>query len=217
MLIIIMHMTEDAVREQFDGYIDSMYDYVAEEVQPLNAVGFPSFVSKPGKRAVMPVARRETDAVGRSFERKFGIVVDCAAGDDVDDRLDDYLESDAFYSNFYGSDEDRRAMAEELSDRLRRMSEAVAPIVDSDEERFWDAVTEVYDRKEAHEALDGCFDYADTAHRYADETELTITVDIGPFDVTVDYTDEAIRVLDISEGRLREEVRKDVDSVYDAM
>jgi hypothetical protein len=212
-----MHMTEDAVRDQFDDYIDSMYGYVAEEVQPLNAVGFPSFVSKPAKKATMPVARRETDAVGRSFERKFGIVVDCAAGDDVDERLEDYLESDVFYANFCGADEDRRRMADELEDRLHRMSGAVAPIVDSDEDRFWDAVTEVYDRQEAHEALDGCFDYAGTAHRYADDTELTITVDIGPFDVTVDYTDEAIRVLDVSEGRLREQVRKDVDSVYDAM
>jgi len=209
-------MTEDAVRARFDGYIDSMYGYVTEEVQPLNAVGFPSFVSKPAKRATMPIARRETDAVGRSFERKFGIVVDCAAGDDVDDRTDDYLESDVFYRNFTGSDDARERMAGELAERLRRMSEAVAPVVDSDRGRFWDAVVDVYDRDEAHAALDGCFDYADTARRYAGDTELTLTVDVGPLSTTVDYTDEAVRVLDVSEGRLREEVARDVDAVYDA-
>jgi len=209
-------MTEDAVRARFDGYIDSMYGYVTEEVQPLNAVGFPSFVSKPAKRATMPIARRETDAVGRSFERKFGIVVDCAAGDDVDDRTDDYLESDVFYRNFTGGDDARERMAGELTERLRRMSEAVAPVVDSDRGRFWDAVVDVYDRDEAHAALDGCFDYADTARRYAGDTELTLTVDVGPLSTTVDYTDEAVRVLDISEGRLREEVARDVDAVYDA-
>jgi hypothetical protein len=208
-------MTEEAVRDRFDDYIDSMYGYVTEEIQPLNAVGFPSFVSKPARKATMPVARRETDAVGRSFERKFGIVVDCAAGDDVDERRDDYLEADAFYSNFRGSEEDRRRMADELVGRLREMSEAVAPIVESDRERFWDAVVEVYDREEAHAALDGCFDYGETARRYADDTELTLTLDVGPFSKTVDYTDEAVRVLEISERRLREEVSRDVDAVYD--
>ena len=211
-----MHMTEDAVRDRFDDYIESMYGYVTEEVQPLNAVGFPSFVSKPARKATLPVARRETDAVGSSFERKFGIVVDCAAGDDPDERLDDYLEADVFYSNFRGPEADRRRMADELADRLREMSEAVAPIVDSDEELFWDAVVDVYDRDEAHDALDGCFDYAETARRYADDTALTLSLDVGPFDATVDYTDEAVRVLDVSEGRLREEVRVDVDAVYDA-
>ncbi|MCX2818296.1 hypothetical protein EGH25_02880 [Haladaptatus sp. F3-133] len=209
-------MTEEAVRERFDGYIDSMYGYVTDEVQPLNAVGFPTFISKPTRKATLPVARRETDAVGRSFERKFGIVVDCAAGDDVTERTDDYLEADVFYANFQGAEEDRGRMSDELVDRLREMSEAVAPIVDSDEERFWDAVVDVYDREGAHSALDGCFDYARTAHRYADDVELTITLDIGPFGATVDYTDEAVRVLDVSEGRLREKVRKDVDAVYDA-
>ncbi|MFP4174605.1 MAG: hypothetical protein ACLFSW_02345 [Halobacteriales archaeon] len=210
-------MTEEPVREQFDEYIDSMYGYVTDEIQPLNAVGFPSFVSKPARKATLPVARRETDAVGRSFERKFGIVVDCAAGDDPDERLDDYLSSDAFYANFQGTDDDRRRMADELADRLRRMSEAVAPIVESDEERFWDAVVDVYDREEAHAALDGCFDYAETARRYADDVALTLRIDVGPFGTTIDYTAEAIRVLDISEGRLREEVSADVDAVYDAM
>lgn len=208
-------MTEEAVRDRFDDYIDSMYGYVTEEVQPLNAVGFPSFVSKPARKATMPVARRETDEVGRSFERKFGIVVDCAAGDDVDKRRDDYLEADSFYSNFRGSEEDRRRMADELVGRLREMSEAVAPIVESDRKRFWDAVVEVYDREEAHAALDGCFDYGETARRYADDAELTLTLDVGPFSKTVDYTDEAVRVLEISERRLREEVSRDVDAVYD--
>lgn len=209
-------MTEEAVREQFDDYIDSMYGYVTDEVQPLNAVGFPSFVSKPARKATMPVAQRETDAVGSSFERKFGIVVDCAAGDDVDDRIGDYLEADVFYANFQGSEEDRRRMADGLGERLREMSEAVAPIVGSDEERFWDAVVDVYDREGAHAALDGCFDYAETARGYTDDVELTLTLDIGPFGATIDYTDEAVRVLEVSEGRLREQVRNDVDAVYDA-
>ena len=204
------------MRAQFGDYIDVMYGYVTEEVQPLNAVGFPSFVSKPARRATLPIARRETNEVGESFERKFGIVVDCAAGDGVDERLDDYLASDVFYDNLDGSDDDRERMAEELADRLRRMSDAVAPIVESDREKFWDAVVDVYDREEAHAALDGCFDYADTARRYADGVSLTLTVEAGPLSKTVDYTDEAVRVLGVSESRLREEVSADVDAVYDA-
>jgi hypothetical protein len=209
-------MTEDAVRQGFDDFIDRMEDYVVEEVQPLNAVGIPPFIGNPAKRAMLPFVRRETDEVGGSFELKFGIVADCAAGDSVEDRLGDYLAADAFYSNFKGPEGKKRELASKLKDRLLEMSEAVEPIARSDRDRFWDAVVDAYDREDAHAALDGCFDYAETARKYENDAELTLELDVGPFSRTVDYTGEAVRVLEVSEKRLRDEVRHEVDAVYDA-
>ncbi len=210
-------MTEEAVRRQFDEFIDRMRRYVIEEVQPLNAVGLPSFIGKPTRRATLPVARTEVDSVGRSFERKFRIVADCAADGRVEERVDDYLAADVFYVNYYGPEERREEMADDLRERLHRMTKAVEPMAESDRDGFWEAVVNAYERKEAHDALNGCFDYAETARRYEEGVKLTLTLDVGPLSKTVDYTGEAVRVLEVCEKRLSDEVYAETDEAFDRL
>jgi len=210
-------MTEEAVRRKFDEFIDRMRRYVIEEVQPLNAVGLPSFIGRSTRRATLPVARTEVESVGRSFERKFRIVADCAADGRVEERVDEYLAADVFYANYYGPEERREEMAKELERRLRRMTEAVEPMAESDEDGFWEAVVDAYGRDEAHDVLDGCFDYARTARRYEDGVKLTLNLEIGPLSKNVDYTGEAVRVLEVCEKRLRDEVYEETDDAFDRL
>lgn len=206
-------MTEEAVRRQFDAFIERMDRYVAEEVNPMNAVDSRIRLPKGAVNAALrPFVRGEVDSVGSSFDRKFDIVVDCAAGDTVEERRDDYLRADAFYAN---ADPDvRDELGRELVEGLRTMSENIRPLVESDHDRFWEAVREVYDEEGAKNAILESFDYSGTAQKYADSVDLTVTVRAGFLSKEIEYTDEAVRALTAAEKRLRRDVTAEIEKLY---
>jgi len=206
-------MTEEAVRRQFDAFIDRMDRYVSEEVNPLNTIDVPIRLPKEIVNAALrPLVRREVDSVGSSFERKFVIVVDCASGDTVDERREDYLRADAFYTN--ADEEVRDEIGRELIENLRTMADNIRPLIKSERDDFWEAVAEVYDEEGAKAAIRDGFDYSDTARRYADRVDLIVTVRAGFLKKEIEYTDEAVRALTIAEKRLREDVTKDIEGLY---
>ncbi len=206
-------MTEEAVRNQFDAFIDRMDRYVADEVNPLNAVDVEIRLPKRVLEAVLrPLVRREVDSVGSTFERKFDIVVDCAAGDTVEERRDEYLRADAFYVN---ADESvRDELGRELVESLRTMSSNVRPLVESERDEFWEAVVEEYDEDGAKRAIRDGFDYSKTARKYADDVNLTVTVRAGLLSKEIEYTDEAVRALTVAEERLRHDVTEEIERAY---
>lgn len=207
------NMTEEAVRKQFDAFIDRMSAYVADEVDPLNAVDAPIRIPRGAANAVLrPLVRREVDSVGASFEEKFVIVVDCAAGDTVEERRDDYLRADAFYTN--ATRDVRDELGEELVESLRTMSGNIEPLVESDRDRFWEAVAEVYDEEGAKAAIRDGFDYSETARKYAGSVDLTVTVRAGFLSKEIEYTDEAVRALTAAEERLRRDVTVEIEKLY---
>jgi len=206
-------MTEEAVRRQFDAFIDRMDKYVAEEVNPLNTIDSRIRLPKGAVNAALrPFVSREVDTVGSSFERKFVIVVDCASGDSVEDRSEDYLRADAFYTN--ADTEVREEIGRELVENLRTMSENIKPLVESESDDFWEAVAEVYDEDGAKAAIRDDFDYSDTARRYAERVDLTVTVRAGFLKKEIEYTDEAVRSLTAAEKRLRRDVTREIERLY---
>lgn len=206
-------MTEQAVRRQFDAFIDRMDRYVAEEVNPLNAVDSRIRLPKGAVNAALrPFVRSEVNTVGSSFEKKFSIVVDCAAGDTVEDRREEYLRADAFYTSA-----DRRVredLGRKLTESLRRMSGNVRPLVESEHDDFWEAVADVYDEEGAKKAILESFDYSGTAQKYADKVDLTVTVKAGVLSKDIEYTDEAVRSLTAAEKRLRRDVTAEIEKLY---
>jgi len=206
-------MTEKAVRRQFDAFIKRMDRYVAEEVNPLNAVDSRIRLPKGAVNAALrPFVRGEVDSVGSSFEKKFDIVVDCAAGDTVEQRRDEYLRADAFYAN--ADPEVRDELGRELVESLRKMSENVKPLVESEHDEFWEAVADVYDEEGAKTAILESFDYSGTAQKYADRVDLTVTVKAGILSKEIEYTDEAVRSLTAAEKRLRRDVAAEIEKLY---
>ncbi len=206
-------MTEQAVRRQFDAFINRMDRYVAEEVNPLNAVDSRIRIPKGAVNAALrPFVRNEVSTVGSTFERKFSIVVDCAAGDTVEERRDEYLRADAFYAN--ADPGVREELGRELMEGLRRMSENIRPLVESEHDDFWEAVADVYDEEGAKTAILESFDYSGTAQRYADRVDLTVTVSAGILSKDIEYTDEAVRSLTVAEKRLRRDVTAEIEKVY---
>jgi len=206
-------MTEQAVRRQFDAFIDRMDRYVAEEVNPLNAVDSRIRLPKGAVNAALrPFVRNEVDSVGSSFEKKFSIVVDCAAGDSVDERREEYLRADAFYAN--ADPGVREELGHELLEGLRRMSENIEPLVESESDDFWEGVAGVYDEEGARNAILESFDYSGTAQRYADRVDLTVTVSAGILSKDIEYTDEAVRSLTVAERRLRRDVTAEIEKLY---
>lgn len=206
-------MTEEAVRRQFDAFIDRMDRYVADEVNPLNAVDSRIRLPKGAVNAALrPFVRSEVNTVGSSFEKKFSIVVDCAAGDTIEERRDEYLRADSFYAN---ADPDvREQLGRELLDGLRKMSENIEPLVESEHDDFWEAVAEVYDEEGAKKAILESFDYSGTAQKYADRVDLTVTVRAGILSKEIEYTDEAVRSLTAAEKRLRRDVTAEIERLY---
>ena len=206
-------MTEEAVRRQFDAFIEWMDRYVSEEVNPLNTIDVPIRLPKEAVNAALrPLVRQEVDSVGASFERKFVIVVDCASGDTVEERREEYLRSDAFYTNADG--EVREEIGRELIENLRTMSDNIRPLVESERDDFWEAVTEVYDGEGAKAAILDGFDYSKMARKYADRVDLTVTVRAGFLKKEIEYTDEAVRALTVAEKRLRDDVTKEIERQY---
>ena len=208
-------MTEEAVRRQFEVFIDRMDGYVAEEVNPLNTLDSRVRIRLPKgavNAALRPFVRREVDSVGSSFERKFDIVVDCAAGDAVEERSDEFLSADAFYANADASVRDE--LGRELVESLRTMSTNIRPLVESEHDVFWEAVVEAYDEDGAKKAIRDSFDYSEMARRYADNVNLTVTVRAGLLSKKIEYTDEAVRALTAAEKRLRRDVTAEIERAY---
>ncbi|MDZ7689529.1 MAG: hypothetical protein U5J64_12625 [Halobacteriales archaeon] len=206
-------MTEEAVRRQFDVFIERMDRYVSEEVNPLNTIDSRIRLPKGAVNAALrPFVRREVDSVGSSFERKFSIVVDCAGGDSVEERRDEYLHTDAFYVN--ADAEVREELGRELIESLRTMADNIRPLVESEKDSFWDAVVDVYDEEGAKRAIRDGFDYSKTARKYADDVDLTVTVRAGLLSKEIEYTDEAVRALTVAEKRLRRDVTADIEQIY---
>lgn len=209
-------MTEYAVRSKFHDFIDEVGDYIVKEVDPTEVVEPPPALPERAFRtAARPVVERRVGKVRQHIEKQFSLVADAAVDGDTETYEDDYLEADVFYTNHIGEETSERALEKDLRERFRRLTEAARPMAVSDEDDFWKAVLDGYDSPdEATEALRGNFEYADTVKKYEEDVCLAVSLNLGPVERGVEYTSEALRVLDGGEKHLREKVEKDVCDTF---
>lgn len=204
----------DAVVEQFDEFLDAVAKHAFHELEPKNVVEdqFGSLddlgIDLAGlgiKQAFRDTLRQDLITMKTSFQEEYRVIVDAAEDGDVDGHREDFLAKDMFYDVYQGPHGDD--LRDDLYGFFDRSVEAIAPVVGSDEETFWDAVAAVYTADEARENLGIPFDRSPILDGYRDG--LVIEYDLEHLELgmeSIEYTDEALRVLAEGERYLREDV-----------
>lgn len=204
-----------AVVEQFEVFMERIIDDALDEFEPFRVVNMNGMPGNDSiKRALGPVIRDELGRIRKSVEAQFGVVMKYIETGDVEGCGRDFLRNDVFYNSFEGDRNARRRLEEDLKRRMTDMGEDMAPLVETGEEGFWDAVVAAYDEDEAREMLPRHFAYTETLKGYSDDLCLTVRVGGGVLGTDVEYTEEAMRVLGNAETMLRENLRDEVGRVY---
>jgi hypothetical protein len=151
------------------------------------------------------------DAQENALKQQYGAVVG-AVYDGVEAHADDFVHYDAFYRNYEGgrAAEYRNALVE----RLRRATDALAPVVTADADGFWGSAREAYDRDEAVEAVGTLFTASETADRFSEGIVMEVTVPVPLRRKTFTYTDESVRAFGVAESHAKRKVEKEADKAY---
>lgn len=204
-----------------------MTEFAKQEMSPTRSqLG----VKLPGDDAIKDALgasiEESLEEMRRDMDAQCDVVIDYAAdvaGDTANpaDRVsayrDDFLATNPVYQNFSGGTQQRDELEQHLLNHLTDVATDLAPIVSSEQD-FWPAMQQEYTYEEAEQILDKHFSQADTFKTYRDALNMTHeeTVKIGFIEKTfeVDYTDEAIRVIDEGEQYLQEQITDQLDNVY---
>jgi len=208
-------MTEKAVRKEFDGYVKSVALQSLDELDPTKVVEVNLPVDKV-KSVMRDEIRQEMARVKSSFQDQTDVIIDTAVKGQVEDGdLEEFLKTDLFYRNYAG-DADRKAeFAERLGEYFERTVKGVAPLIESEEESFWDCVEDVYEKGEAVEVLTNYFSRSDIVKDYTDGMVLNMALDTGLPIEEVEYTEESVRVFTFGEEQMRDRIREQANLVYD--
>jgi hypothetical protein len=207
-------MTEKAVKKEFDGYVKSVSLKALDELDPTQVVD----VNLPPDRIkslLRDEIRQEMARVKTGFQEQSDFIVETAAnGGATDDDKRKFLELDLYYSNYFGDEKRKEKFGNELGEYFEETVRNVAPLVASDEDDFWDAVVEVYDKDEAIDVLQSYFQRSEILGRYTDEMVLTMALDTGLPIEEVEYTEESVRVFAAGEAEMRDRVEEQAEMVY---
>ncbi len=200
------------VTEKLDEYAEYVTRKASEEFKPMNVVNVPGVSNRRARKAVSSTMRDMKRAQERVLKKQYSAVVGSVYDDDVDAHLGDFIHNDAFYRNYEGDrDEDYR---DALEERMRRMHDALRPVVLAEPEGFWESARGVYDRNEAVEALGELFTASETASRFSDGIVMQVTVPVPLSKKTYTYTDESIRAFGVGEKSALKKLEMEADEAY---
>jgi hypothetical protein len=213
-------MTKRAVKNQFDVFVNEMIDGAYDAIRPWGIIGPRSL---PGNRILKfllkPVLQNEISHYRVSYNHQFQLMTDLAEDiangqGDFDEYRDDVIAFDYFYQNHRGTPEDKELFESALEDRYLTIAEDVAPLVASDEDDFWDAMKDSYDKQEARKLLRHNFDYASILKDHKEHIRLWATWPWIDVSLPPSYTGEALVALDESESALRKRLLNRVEKIY---
>jgi len=206
--------SREAVGERFKAFVEAIIEESLDEFEPFRVVNAGALPGNARVKSVLhPLIEKELMRYRESINDQFDVVMEYAENDGpVEEYLDDFLRADVFYQNYVG--DSQYELAEELEQRLIDMGGDMRPLLLSGEDDFWDAVVASYGEQTAHRMLPKHFEYTDVIEDYRDDLRLEIEIGNALFSVDVEYTDEALRCLQKSEGSLKEHLRKRVEEVY---
>ena len=226
-------MTRAAVEEGFERFVGDTVRATFEEFSVVNALrggrGPPGVVErllKHNEALERTVVRPELRAYRDRVLAQFSASLDAYASDEPFEAHRDSVLADDAYAEALRRDLPR-ARREEVRDALlerqRDLAAAVQPLVESDADEFWPAVTDAFTREEALAFVDERFVFTGPLEAYPDAFRLETTVDpsdvlggvggllaSGLPEVAVDYTDEATRAMRRAETRVREDTTREL-------
>jgi hypothetical protein len=234
-------MTRSAVERGVESLVDDVATATAEEFSVARALRGSGPVAELGGGVVDELAesdefrervvRPEIGEFREDVLDLFGVLLDCAASETaVDDRADAVMARDPYYQHL-GSDVSasrRESVREGLLEYHRSVADALAPLVDSDADRFWRTVEDAYTEPEALSFVDQAFVFAAPAERFQDDIVFRTELDLSEFlsggvgllaaslpSPTVEFTDEAVRAIGRGEARVVEQTKREVRRQFD--
>jgi hypothetical protein len=209
-------MTREAVREQMRLISEAVGEGWTERLSVSNAFGWgfvPSAVDSLVVFFFGSGIREEMMRLRTGYERGLKASLDYAeeialGGGSFGKYEDEILGTDGWYARYEG--DHAEGFAEELVERYRRIGDAFTPIVRSDETGFWEAARDVYTRDETVNALRRVLGYSDLLGTYSDDVNLRTAV----ASMEVEYTDEALRALRVTEEDVLGRLTAKADAFY---
>lgn len=203
------------MRKEFDGYVKSVALQSLDELDPTKVVEVNLPVDKV-KSVMRDEIRQEMARVKSSFQDQTDVLIDTSVKGHVEDEdMEKFLKTDLFYENYSGDAERKKEFARRLGDYFEETVEGVAPLIESDEDDFWDCVEDVYGKDEAIGVLTNYFSRSDIVKDYTDGMVLNMALDTGLPIEEVEYTEESVRVFAFGEAQMRDRVREQANLVYD--
>lgn len=192
-------------------------DIGVSEFKPLRVANLHLPGNEQAKTVLQPLIRSELRKYRNNLIEQFDVMLDCVEarmhGGSIENYERRFLEYDMFYSN-YEKSRGKKELRRDLVTRFDGLIDDLVPVLETGEPDFWRAVPNVYTEEEARELLDSHFSYMDTVEEYTDGITLSMTVGGRLIKTEVEYTDEAFRVLAVSEEEMKQKVGETVDEVY---
>ena len=211
-------MTREGVKRKLDELINELIEGGLEHLSLWGIVGL-RFM--PGDALLMFLfgsqVRDELAQYRAMYNNQFRIVLeyaeDVADGDaEFSDYRDEALEWDNFYANHEEATAEKKEFGDRLVERYRKIGEDLAPLVENEEDGFWDAARDVYGKDEFVGKLSHAFSYADIVEDYKDEIDVRTPPVL--FFFRLRYTDEVVRALRKSEDEILERMREKADREF---
>jgi hypothetical protein len=212
-------MTRGAVKEQIDRLINEVIDTGLDRFSPWAVLGL-GFMPGDGVLKLLfgSQVRDELSSYRAMYNNQFRVVLDYAEdiveeGEDAsfEDYGEEILEWDVYYVNYEGDKKER--FADDLVSRYEKIGKDLAPIVESDEDEFWDAASDAYEKDELIGKLEHAFSYTDVLGSYKDDIDVRTPPVL--FFLRLKYTDEVVRTLRQSERVVLEGMKREADEVYE--
>jgi hypothetical protein len=164
----------------------------------------------------------------RAFEQ-FSLILDYAESDeDIESYSEAILDAGAFENEIRDdiSEKRREEVLEYMLSRHRALGDAVEPLLDSPEDRFWDAAVAELDAEQSRQLVEQHFSYTQPIREYPAAFEFATTIDtsdvlgvfgslLGGSTIEVEYTDEAFRALTVAEETVIESAMEDIDDHFE--
>ena len=205
--------SREAVLGKFEEFMEEIIDDALSEFEPLRIVNMNRLPGNGTAKSVLrPLIEDELRRFRANIENQFDIVMDYAETGNAEKHRREFLRSDIFYQNFEGGA--RRRLERDLTERMKNMGDDMAPLLETGKDDFWDAAVASYDEDEARRMLPKHFEYTETVREYQDDLNLTVEIGSGVLSTEIEYTDEAMRVLDIAETNLRDDLQRRIEEFY---
>ncbi|SHG83375.1 hypothetical protein [Halobaculum gomorrense] len=226
-------MTRAAVEEGFERFVEDAVRATYEEFSVVNALrggnrppGVTERLLKRNELLERRVVRPELDDYRDRVLAEFHAALDAVESEEpFEAHRDRILAHDAYALAMRSdlSDDRSEEIRDALLARQRRLVEDVEPLLDSDEDDFWNALADVFTVDRALRFVDERFEFTEPMARYPDAFRLAVTIDPGELlggvggllagglpEMRVEFTDEARRAMRRAETRVREETTREV-------
>lgn len=192
-------MTKRAVLETYREFLDRMTDEILDVVSEKAGDGLAGTVVRKSAKAV-------TGSIEEQMRDQGRVLVEYTAArvrgeDDLDAYRREFIETNPVYVRYDGDEEDE--LEARLLDHFDRAASDLEPLVASETDDFWAALTEEYAREEAEGIVERHFDQAGTFKQYRDGVFRSQRVG-----------NLVIEVVEEGERRFREQLFEELDRAY---